>query len=677
MPLQPLESSGGQEAPGRGAVLRSEFLFRHGTTWLTAMLCLEVLLMAIFQTPSQRFDQIAFWDSGGELAIQDLMRRGYRPALDFGYLYRLLPLLLGRLWYGLAGLSPESFRVQMLACMMLSAWGLARFAIARRLSLAGVVLIMLAIPDLLRVSYITLVQTLEQALLINALAEQARGRRATSLALLTACCFVKPSLAFVQGLAVVIAIAAASGRGMRAASVRSFGPALGTAAVLTLILTLGFGAASLAKTIFPFTGMAVYRISNYGFFHGVGREFWVLHGAGIRDYFRYEVGFWMLGTLVLLWGGIAGMRRLTRSDSTVERALRDEIIATCAAVHLGFVVLLFGHRGTWFYSLPMLILGLATLAAGGPRPRPRSALWLLAVLLLVSDRSKAVEIVRCWKTEAPAAVTLNLWADAAEREEWARVLELTRGERPALLAMCDGGALLTPGFAPPEVGYLVPGNALPAEVRRKAAQLASATMIISALAPDWPGFTFWPEINAAFNGCELVLQGRLVRVYRRVGVAPLARPSQEHAVVSIRPDRLADLDRRGTLNPVPDGYRAAGIALNIQAQRIEARVRVAVLVDQQIGNAEAIDEPIDSFGVRRVGSNRQSACLPEYFTRMAGQDRAGAWGVLGDPRTGGVEVGVSPALGLGTAGRDGMGGVGDRGGQNDSRCPEPLPSQPR
>ncbi len=128
MPLQPLESSGGQEAPGRGAVLRSEFLFRHGTTWLTAMLCLEVLLMAIFQTPSQRFDQIAFWDSGGELAIQDLMRRGYRPALDIGYLYRLLPLLLGRLWYGLAGLSPESFRVQMLACMMLSAWGQAQAA---------------------------------------------------------------------------------------------------------------------------------------------------------------------------------------------------------------------------------------------------------------------------------------------------------------------------------------------------------------------------------------------------------------------------------------------------------------------------------------------------------------------------------------------------------------------
>jgi hypothetical protein len=492
---------------------------------------------------------------------------------------------------------------------------------------------------------------------------------------LTACCFVKPSLAFVQGLAVVIAIVAVNGRGIRAASVRSFGPALVTAAVLALILTLGFGAEPLAKTILPFTGMAVYRLSNYGFFHGVGREFWLLPGAGIRDYFRYEVGFWMLGTAVLLGGGLAGLRRLARGESTGDRALHDEIIATCAAVHIGFVVLLFGHRGTWLYSLPMLILGLATLAAGGPRPR--CAIWLLAVLLLVNDRSKAMEIIRCWKTESPSAVTLNLWADAAVRDEWAQALELTRGERPALLATCDGAALLSSGFAPPEVGYLVPGNPLPVEVQRKAAQLAAAPMIVLPLATDWPGFTLWPEIAAAFNGCELVMQGHFVRVYRRVGRVPLATPPPAHATVSIRPDRLADLDRRGALNLVPDEGRAAGKALDILAQRIEARVRVAVLVNQQIWNPEAINEPIDGFGVRRVGSNRQSARLPEYFARMAGQDRSGARGVLGDPRAGGVEVGVSPALGVGTAGRYGMGGVGERGGQNDSRCPESRPFQPR
>ncbi len=79
-----------------------------------------------------------------------------------------------------------------------------------------------------------------------------------------------------------------------------------------------------------------------------------------------------------------------------------------------------------------------------------------------------------------------------------------------------------PGFAPPTVGYLVPGNALPGEVRRKAEQLAAASTIISAFPPGWPGFAFWPELKAALEGCELVMEGRYVRVYRRGARSPAA-----------------------------------------------------------------------------------------------------------------------------------------------------------
>src|SRR5262249_23129704 len=155
-----------------------------------------------------------------------------------------------------------------------------------------------------------------------------------------------------------------------------------------------------------------------------------------------------------------------------------EIIVTCAVVHISFVLFLFGHRETWLYSFPVLILGLAALA---PLSRPnRSVLWLLALLLLVSDRSKALEVLRRYKTEAPSTITRNLWADRAERAEWEHALELTQGQQPVLLALCEGGALLFPGFEPPIVGYLTPGSALPSEVSRKAAQLAQARMIISA-----------------------------------------------------------------------------------------------------------------------------------------------------------------------------------------------------
>ena len=115
-------------------------------------------------------------------------------------------MLIGRIWYGLGGLSTEAFRVEVMACTMLTVWGMARFAAHGRVGLVGIVLIALAIPDLLLVTYIGLVQTLEQTLLVNALAAQVRGRRGTALVLLTTCCFVKPSLAVLQGLVVTIAI---------------------------------------------------------------------------------------------------------------------------------------------------------------------------------------------------------------------------------------------------------------------------------------------------------------------------------------------------------------------------------------------------------------------------------------------------------------------------------------
>jgi hypothetical protein len=499
---------------------------------LTILLGLEVLAVAAFQAPFLRFDRFAIFDSGGELAIQALIRRGLKPAVDFGYLYGLLPLLLSRLWYSLAGLTPSAYRAQVVVCMLFSAWGLARFAAYRRVGPLGVILIALAIPDLMLVTYISLVQVLEQTLLINALAEQARGRRATALALLTVCTFVKPSLAFVQGLAVVISLVAANRRARPAAWARAFGPALFTWALLAAILSLSFGPVPLIKTYLPFTGMAVYRLGKFGFFSGIGRDFWLLPAASLRDYFRYELGFWILASAFLVFGALVGVRRLVRSDANAEERIACEIIVTCAAVHTAFVLFLFGHRETWLYSFPALILGLSALA---PLSRPnRSVLWLLAFLLLINDRSKALEVLRRYTTEAPSVITKNLWADRAERAEWENALKLTQGQQPVLLALCEGGTLLFPGFEPPIVGYLTPGNSLPGEVSRKAAQLAQARMIISAEPPDWPGFTLWPEIARAMNGCEIVMEGRSLRVYRRLAPPPALRASPHHPPSSSR-----------------------------------------------------------------------------------------------------------------------------------------------
>ena len=482
--------------------------------WLTALLAGEILVVLVFQSPHQTFVRFAAMDSGGELAIQAMIRRGLAPGIDFGYPYGLLALLMGRIWYGLAGLSPMAYQVYVGLIALVAAWGLARVAVARGVGCVGIGLIVLAIPDLIFVTYLTSVQTLEQALLIHALAEQSRGRRGRSLACLTACCFVKPSLAFVQGLTVLILTLIAGRRAGRAAMVRSILPPLVVGVGLAVGLSLWFGPVSLARTLSPATGAAIYRANHYGFFFGQGRAFWILPGAGVRDYFRYEVGFWLLATTLLAWGTVTGLKRLAGPIiSRPEIVTDDELIVTCGAVHLAFVALLFGHRWTWVYSLPMLILGLAILSRRG-----RVYRWLVVALglcLLVSDRSKTVAMLQQWRTEAHGAGTLGLWTTPREGAEWERVLELTRGSRPVLFAMCEGGSILFPTFQPPVAGYLVPGNMVPVEVDRKARQLAEAEFIVAYAPPTPDGFQPWDRLHAAFDGCDRVFAGEHFTVHRR------------------------------------------------------------------------------------------------------------------------------------------------------------------
>jgi hypothetical protein len=465
------------------------------------------------QSPAERFLRYIAFDSSVDLTMQDLMARGFRPAVDFGCIYGLLPLLINRAWYGVAGLSPGAFRAEVVLGTCLTAWGMARFARARRVGPAGLALIILAMPDVLFPSYSTIVHVLEPALLVHGLAEQASGRRATALALATASCFVKPAMGYVYGLSLLIAIAAASKGQGRSYWLRSLGPAAAVAAVLATILAAAFGVGAVVEQLIPLKGSAVYRLGRFGFFHGLGREFWILPGAGVWEYFRYEVGFWLLGSLWLVWGGITALVRLSRGESTVEEARDDEVVACCATLHAVFVTCFFGLRTSWTYYFSILILGLAARAKGS---RTRVAVaWCLAALLLVNDRSKLLETYRGWALAAPSRVTLGLWATPAERAEWGRVLELTRGEQPALLAAIDGSVSLLPSFAPPAAAYFCPGLTLPVEARRKADQLASARLIVAVVRPDWEGFTLWPELAAALDGCELLFEGTTFRVYRR------------------------------------------------------------------------------------------------------------------------------------------------------------------
>ncbi len=476
------------------------------------LLMAEVVALALFQAPAERFFRYIGFDSGVDLTMQDLMARGFRPTVDFSCAYGLLPLLVNRAWYGIAGLSPEAYRVEVVLGTCLTAWGMARFAAARRVGPAGLALIALAMPDVLFSTYNTSVHVFEPALLVHGLAEQARGRRGTALAFATAACFVKPSLGYVYGLVLLICILLAAKGSARGYWVRSLGPAVATGIVLAAVVAGAFGVGPLFRTILPMAGMAIYRQEGFGFFRGIGREFWILPEASLRAYFRYEVGFWLVGTAWLIGSGIAGLWRLRRWRESGEERRDAEVVICIATLHVVFVTCLFAHRMSWAYYFAILILGLAATAKGRRRA---AVVWCLAVMLLVSDRSKLMTSSREWSTSAPSEETLGLWATPAERSEWRWVLEIIHGHRPVLLTAIEGSVPLVPRFEPPVAAYFVPGLTLPVEVRRKASQLASAGMIVDLVGPDWRGFTLWPELEAAMDGCELIHVGGPFRIYRR------------------------------------------------------------------------------------------------------------------------------------------------------------------
>jgi hypothetical protein len=445
--------------------------------------------------------------------MQNLMARGYRPTVDFAIAYGLLPLLINKVWYAITGLTPWAFRVEVVFATCLTAWGMARFASARQVGPAGVALIVLAMPDLLFPSYSTVVHALEPALLVHGLAEQARGRRGNSLALATLALFVKPSMAYVYGFCLLISIAAASKGGGRPYWFKMLGPAVALGSGLALVLTAVYGPGPVLGSLLPTKGAEIYRIGGYGFFRGIGKEFWAWPATGFWGYFRYEVGFWVLGSLWLSWSGLDAMVRLARGRSIGDEVHDDEIVACCAALHVVFVTCFFGQRMSWTYYYAILILGLAAQAKGSGK---RAIIaWCLAMLLLINDRSKLLTTYREWSTSSPSAEMFGLWATPGEQAEWQKVLELARDTTPVLLARVEGSTILGPRFEPPVAAYICPGLTLPVEIDRKARQLSSARMIVSLVGRDWEGFRFWPDLAEALDGCETLLDGNTFLVYHR------------------------------------------------------------------------------------------------------------------------------------------------------------------
>jgi hypothetical protein len=94
-------------------------------------LILTLALAASFflQLPaSYSFDSFVFYDPGVALRADRLLTEGYLPSIDFGYSYGLLSLLIGRVFFTLAGRTPASYLAFMFIVQVLIVFGLSRLA---------------------------------------------------------------------------------------------------------------------------------------------------------------------------------------------------------------------------------------------------------------------------------------------------------------------------------------------------------------------------------------------------------------------------------------------------------------------------------------------------------------------------------------------------------------------
>ncbi|MEO6810789.1 MAG: hypothetical protein ABI353_16865 [Isosphaeraceae bacterium] len=494
---------------------------RRSMAWLLVSLILgaEVLGISLLSLP-KNYDLLRFAaeDASGNLAVLDMLDWGDRPGLDNGYPYGLLSIAFGQLWYGVLGRTPGASVAATMVANLVVGLTLGWFARVARIGIVGLVFLVAAMPFVV-VDCISTTHAIEPALLSIALVEQARGCRGTALALVTAAVFVKPSMSFVYGLVLVVLILKDA---WRSRSERPFGwfwlrpfvPAATVGATMLIGLGWAFGFDSLLNSLFPTRVMEAYRACDYGFFRGqAGRGLLAPPGANLGYYFGTVTTFWLIGSVILLAGGIEGLVRRGGWSSA-----NTEIVATCAVLHAVFVSLFFAHSGSWFYYIYFFVAGLAALA---PRSRVHATLIiLLATLAGLGGARTGLTSLKEWRTKVRSEQTYGLYATPAVAHEWAEVRSRLGRSEAVVLSDCDGLGVFAPGFAPPRLFFLIVGMSPPGELERKRDQIETAKLVVEINHSNGHGPWLedqWPIMRQALKDAEPVYRGLSFRLYRRPG----------------------------------------------------------------------------------------------------------------------------------------------------------------
>ncbi|HEY6394255.1 MAG TPA: hypothetical protein VIX12_02485, partial [Candidatus Binataceae bacterium] len=413
------------------------------------LFALGALVLDIYGLPEKfSFDAYVWRDNAEFTGIDYLVTHGYRANVDFGYMYGLLYLLIVRLWFLVFPASDLSTLPLSILLDLLAGAALGLVVYRMKPGLPGLAFMIIALP--FAIDPMGAVR-LEAVFLLCALASQASRRRDVALAFAALAALTKPAMGYVYGFVVLLLMFRELSLRKRLDLrniARQLRPAVTVTLLALLVLSAVFGVRSVLTTVLPLRGIEVYHARNYGFFQRQGSEYWYFPGVTMSYYLGTGAGFWLAGSIFLV---IAGARVLVRMiaghNDSLNSQSNDELIFTCATVHIMFVGLFYGSASSHTYFDFFLVVGIA--AASVWSTRYASAAMMLALLAMVGNWYFIKTAYVGWRNNSSRADTGWLWTSSREREEWNRVQTLVAGGRTAMLAQVCGGELLAPQFDKP------------------------------------------------------------------------------------------------------------------------------------------------------------------------------------------------------------------------------------
>jgi hypothetical protein len=507
----------------------------------------EVGLLYLLRWPLlYNFNSFGFWDYGSYLVAHYLLRQGGHPFTDFGWQYGLLPLSIQYLGLRVLGASPASFLLLSVPCFIAVAAIMGRIALVES-SAGGRILVILTLPLVLTFEP-DLPHSLEPVFLSLGLLCQVSNKLGRALAFATAACFIKPAMGYLYGLVLLVCILRRSQPPRVAApgqlanrlhmdgwnfvsamnSLRLLIPAAATGSGLILVLSAFFGWHATIRSLLPLSGARAYQVLHYG-----SREITqgLLHFPGVRPayYIGTPVSFWACSTVYLI---IAALFTLSKATThRLRKGTNSEIVLSCAALHVGFILILYGSPASWTYYAYILVIGiLATEVC----PLATKSIGALCVLAALANYSGIRAAISAWGAMERDLAT-GLFISAGEHAEWNCVVSLAEREHPAVFTDLGAAGLLLPWLRRPTGAFFIPGIAAGREIDREERELRSATTVIVPTIPElenpikhWPG----GEFSKVFADATLVFKGTYFQVYKRVSRADVLQTSTLNAIAA-------------------------------------------------------------------------------------------------------------------------------------------------